>query len=328
MRLASFLRVGVTAAALGIILWRVPLEALWSVLADIDPAWLLPASGAVCAMLFIRWIRWHALLRAGGVECSEVVSARSLMGGFALGAVMPGRLGELGRCLFMPGTDRARVVLLNIVDRALDMWALGTFMVGSLFLVVSHPPALIAVCFWLTVLPFMIGLPRIVARLGGLPWWGEALREQLRAAGSSMETLRVVRYATLALLSTGLDLLAFYFLLRAFQDVRFVVALATFPWIVTAGGLPISVGGLGTREGVAAILLARFAIPASVALDVSLLLFAFTGLLPAIIGLVWHLASQGSGSANRANNLQAADWKSGWRFELERCLEGEGRLNT
>jgi uncharacterized membrane protein YbhN (UPF0104 family) len=328
VRLATLARIAVTAAAVGVILWRVPLAGLWSTLTEIQGIRLLPVVAAVCAMLVVRWIRWHALLGAGGVQSSEIASARSLMGGFALGAVMPGRLGELGRFLFVPVADRARVILLNLIDRALDMWALGTFMVGSLFLIVPHPAALFAVCVWLTVLPFMIGLPAIVSRLGGLPWWGEALRDQLRVAGKTLATLRVSRYAILALVSTGLDLLAFYSLLRAFQDVRFGVALATFPWIVTAGGLPVSVSGLGAREGVAAVLLARFSIPPTVALDVSLLLFAFTGLLPAIIGLVWHLTSRGSGCANRANNLRGTDWKSGWRFELERCLGGEPRLDT
>jgi uncharacterized membrane protein YbhN (UPF0104 family) len=200
-------------------------------------------------------------------------------------------------------------------------------MVGSLFLVVSHPPALFAVCVWLSVLPFMLGLPRIVSRLGGLPWWGQALREQLGVAGRTLGTLRVSRYAILALVSTGLDLLAFYSLLRACQGVGFDVAVATFPWIVMAGGLPVSLGGLGAREGVAAVLLTRFAIPPTVAVDVALLFFAFTSLPPATIGGTWYLVSQSGRGAHRFGNSLATEWKPGWRIELQRCLEGEPPLN-
>lgn len=328
MRLSSLLRIGVTSAAVALIVWRVPIAELWSALAQIEPLWLLPVLGSVLAMLVARWVRWHALLGVGGVHSSQSASAGSLLGGFALGAVMPGRFGELGRFLFVPTVARARVILLNVIDRALDMWALGTFVVASLFLVVSRPAALVAVCVWMSVLPFMMGLPRIVARLGGLPWWSDGLRIKLRAAAETLPNLGVWRYAVLALLSTGLELLAFFFLLRAFQDVRPGVALATFPWIVMAGGLPVSVGGLGAREGAAALLLTRFAIPATVALDVALLLYASSSLLPALIGTAWHVFSPGRALLHRSNRLGAPGAKSAWQMEFQRCLQGEPRLDT
>lgn len=328
VQLRTPIRIGITVAVVGFLLWRVPVTGLWAALAGIHRIWLLPATAAVFAMLAVRWFRWHALLGAAGVRSSQVASARSLLGGFALGAVMPGRLGELGRFLFVPGGDRARVILLNIIDRALDMWALGTFMVASLFLVVPHPPALVAVGVWMSVLPFVFGLPRIVARLGGLPWWNDALRAQLRAAGATLPNLRVSSYAVLAILSTGLDLLVFYFLLRAFQDVGFSIAVATFSWIIMAGGLPVSLGGLGTREGVAALLLARFAVAPAIALDVALLLFAFTSLLPALIGGAWLLISKIAGAARCTGNLSGVESKSVWRIDLQRGLEGAPRPNT
>ncbi len=322
VQLRTPIRIGATAVVVGFLLWRVPVSELWSTLAGIERIWLLPATAAVFGMLAVRWFRWHALLGAAGVRASQVGSARSLLGGFALGAIMPGRLGELGRFLFVPGSDRARVILLNIIDRTLDMWALGTYMVASLFLVVPHPPAIVAVCVWMSVLPFVFGLPRIVARLGGLPWWNDALRAQLRAAGETLPSLRVSGYAVLAILSTGLDLLVFFFLLRAFQDVGFTIALATFPWIIMASGLPVSLGGLGTREGAAALLLARFGVAPAIALDVAFLLFAFTSLLPALIGGAWLLVSQTAGAADRSASRSEVESKSVWQIDLQRSLEG------
>jgi uncharacterized membrane protein YbhN (UPF0104 family) len=328
VRPASLIRIGVTAGIVALILRRVPITALWSALAQIEPLWLLPVLGSVLAMLVVRWARWHMLLAAGGVNSSQSASAGSLLGGFALGAVMPGRFGELARFLFVPAGDRARVILLNVIDRALDMWALGSFAVAGLFLIVSRPPALVAVCVWMSVLPFVMGLPRIVARLGGLPWWSEGLRIKLRVAGETLPNVRVWRYALLALLSTGLDLLGFFFLLRAFQEVRLGVALATFPWIIMVGGLPVSVGGLGAREGAAAILLARFAIPASVALDATLLLYVFGSLLPALIGTAWHVVLSSRRLLHRVRLPREAASESGGQLEFQRCLQAEPRLDA
>ena len=328
MRFASFLRIGATSAIVALIVRRVPIQKLGAALAQIEPIWLLPVLGSILAMLLVRWARWHALLGAGGVESSRTASAGSLLGGFALGAVMPGRLGEMGRFLFVPARHRPRVILLNLIDRTLDTWALVTFAVGSLFLIAPRPAALIAVCVWMSLLPFVLGLPRIVSKLGGLPWWSEGLRAKLRAAAETLPNLRVGGYASISLLSTGCDLLAFFFLIRAFQDIRLGVVLATFPWIVMAAGLPLSVGGLGTREGAAAILLSRFAIPASVALSASLLLCVFGSLLPALVGTAWHFFSHNLGVLRRSNGFRELTWESEGQIELHSGLQSEPRLNA
>jgi uncharacterized membrane protein YbhN (UPF0104 family) len=105
----------------------------------------------------------------------------------------------------------------------------------------------------------------------------------------------------------------FFCLLRAFTDVDPHAALVTFPWIVTVGGLPLSVGGLGLREGAAAMLLARYAIPSAVAVDAALLLHVFSGLLPAAAGALWLACSRaqiGLSQAGRtATLLQVASSK-------------------
>jgi len=84
-----------------------------------------------------------------------------------------------------------------------------------------------------------------------------------------------------------------------------VPAVVTFPWIVIAAGLPISVSGLGPREGVATLLLARYAIPSATACDVGLLLFAFSGLLPALIGGIWLAAAARQGHPRWSETLEA-----------------------
>lgn len=305
MRVAPWVRIGVSAVVVSVILWRVPMFALWLALEAVRRAWMGLALAAVLAMLAVRCLRWHRLLRAGNVSVARADSARSLLGGFALSVVMPGRLGELGRCLFLPKAARAPVLLLNILDRGLDIWALVTCAVASLFLVVPRPAAMFAVGVWLALLPLVLGLPALVSGLGDLPWWGSSFRVELRAAKQTLGNVPAARFAGWALVSTSLDLVTFYCLLRAFQGVEFKAALATFPWIVIAGGLPVSVSGLGPREGMAALLLADFAVPSAVALDVALLLFAFSALLPALLGGLWLLVP----------GLQSRH--AGWSAELE-----------
>lgn len=163
------MRIAVSAAAVGIILRRIPLPALWAAFEGMDAAWLWAALVAVLVMLAARWVRWHGLLYQSRVLVARCDSARSLLGGFALSVVMPGRVGELGRFLFLPKSKRASALLMNIVDRSLDIWALATFLMASLFVILPRPAAIFAAAVWLALLPLAIGLPSLVSKLGGLP---------------------------------------------------------------------------------------------------------------------------------------------------------------
>jgi glycosyltransferase 2 family protein len=119
--------------------------------------------------------------------------------------------------------------------------------------------------------------------------------------------IRPVGFAGLSLLSTVLDLLTFFFVLRALHAVDFSVVLATFPWIVMAGDLPVSVSGLGARETIAGLLLARFAVAPPVALDASLLYFALTALLPALLGVIPFVARRRR-PLRRSSTRDLATW--------------------
>ncbi len=291
MRVPPWLRISVSVAAVVLIIWRVPTTASWSAFGDVHGKWLWPAFASVLAMLAVRWLKWRQLFVTAGIPNLQRNTARSLFGGFALSVIAPGRLGEIGRYLFVPESDRPPTLLLTILDRALDLWALITYAVLSLLVVIPRPVGVFSVAIWLALVPIVVGLPRLISRMGGLLRLGENFRTQLHTAGHTLVTIRCGRFAALALVSTSLDLLTFFFLLRAFHKVDFVVVPATFPWIVMAAGLPIFAGGLGAREGAAAFLLAAFAIPSAAALDAALLFFALATLLPAAIGTIWLVAT-------------------------------------
>ena len=89
----------------------------------------------------------------------------------------------------------------------------------------------------------------------------------------------------MALAAMGLELSSFHFLLRVFSPTGFATAVATYPYIALAGDLPLSFGGVGIREGVAALLLSPYAVPPAAAVDAALLWFVFGILFPAVLGV-------------------------------------------
>ena len=294
MRATNLLKFGVTVGIAGLMIVRVPVHALYAALNGVKPGWLLAALGLVAAMLAARGYRWHRMLVTGGVTASPADAARSLAGGFALSLATPGKLGELGRCLFLEESSRACVLMLNLLDRALDSWALYTYAVLGLLVLSPRPHGVFAFGVWLAFLPAVMGLPTFISYFDKFPGLPAGLREKIRQAKHRVLEIRVPTFASWAFLSTTIDLLTFYCLLRAFQPVSLFTVLTTFPFILIVGGLPIAISGLGPREGVAAVLLARYAVPSAVAIDATLLLWVFSAVLPAVAGGVWLLVSGAS----------------------------------
>jgi uncharacterized membrane protein YbhN (UPF0104 family) len=290
MRIPSWLQVLMTIAILAVVLWHVPVEKLLAAAGSADFVWFLPAAATTLVMLFFRHFKWHRLLRAAGLKVSQTDSLRSLLCGFALSVPTPGRVGELGRCLFLPEDVRSQVFQLNILERVLDGWAVFTYAMVSLLITQFKPAGVFALAVWLAVLPVFLGLSGLLASLSEWRVWRGAARDHLREGAKPLMRIRSAPFAGLGLLTTSLDILIFYFLLQAFHATDFVVVVITFPWMVLAGGLPIAVGGIGPREGAAAFLLARHAVPAAAGMDAALLLFVFSAVFPAICGALWMAA--------------------------------------
>jgi glycosyltransferase 2 family protein len=239
-------------------------------------------------------------------------SLRSLFGGFALGLITPGRLGELARCVFVREQERAQVALLTLLDRLLDLWALFALVGASLFFLVPYPAAVFGVAVWLALLPVVMGLPRLLVRLSKLapkPWRS---RWHLTEAVAELPHIQTPRYAILALGAMWAELASFFFLLCAFFPTGFTTAVATYPYIVLAGDLPFSFSGMGVREGVAALLLSPYAVPSGAAVDAALLWFAFAILLPAVLGSVWLLVERVR-SRLRESDIPVPDLSRLWR---------------
>jgi uncharacterized membrane protein YbhN (UPF0104 family) len=66
--------------------------------------------------------------------------------------------------------------------------------------------------------------------------------------------------------------------------VSLFAALAAYPLVIFANIIPVTIGGVGVREGVSAIILGRFRVAPEVAVSASFLLFCINTLLPGLIG--------------------------------------------
>jgi hypothetical protein len=303
----ALVRVGVALAVFALILTRIDLAGVWESLRDTSLAACFLAFGVWMVGWLIVSHRLALLMQAqdvqiGTFEALEINLATLFWGLFLPGGNITGiavRFYRLARAggryaaglLAMAGdrlTATGAVSLIGIVCWLLDRQA-------------QRGPAIVvlvlgAMIFTATILPLVAAerVRRLARWLhGGSLGWLEA---PVRRAWQGFEAIARLPPRTLGLLiflsclAQGPGILAYEILAHA---LGLSLSFVTLGWvrsvvlIVTA--LPISIGGLGVREGVLLILLRPYGVADHDALAFSLLIFAVTMVWTGILGGLFEL---------------------------------------
>ncbi len=257
--------------------------------------------------LWLQHVKWKKLLRASWPETSGADAAASLLAGFALGLVTPGRYGEIGRGLFLPQLDKVQTAFLAALDKAVNLavillvgllgwgWLLAvqqamTATWALLALAAGLGAALLAACLAPALLVSVANrirsrrLRTLSGRFNAMLWVRSTLRFRL-----GVLALSAAFYATFVI--------QFTLLVAAFAGG----ISASYPAAATAALLvktlvPISFGDVGVREGSAVLVFARLGVVPAAAFDAAMLLFAVNVALPAVAGASLLLLRRRRGS--------------------------------
>src|ERR1019366_5546370 len=93
-------QVVLSVGVVSVTLWRVSFADLRAAFRDLDSGSLYQAFFCILALMVLRAYKWHRLMVAVG-NFRFQQSMRTLLGGCVLGLITPGRVGELGRCIFV-----------------------------------------------------------------------------------------------------------------------------------------------------------------------------------------------------------------------------------
>jgi uncharacterized protein (TIRG00374 family) len=303
-RLINVLRIVVSLGLLALVLWRVGWRETWETLRHADVRYLLAAWGLYLFSMVLRAYRWQVLLTIQRLKArlSKLVSLYFV--GTFFNTVLPTGIGgdvvrmyELSRHSSQ-GTESVSTVL---VDRFCGFLVL--FVMASLALPFSYrliPPAVSAAIIVITVITLLLvwmALNDTVWKwLQRLPLLSRVLEK--RRAQEFRASIRA--YRTPAISKALLVSLAFNVLLMV---LNYLVALAygitISPWYFVVFvpiisfllALPVSLSGLGVREGGYVLLFGQAGVPSSLALAMSLSVYAITVATGLVGGVLY--ASEG-----------------------------------
>ncbi len=230
--------------------------------------------------------RWHLLLKALGYRIGLGRCFTIIIGIFPLSAISPSKAGDVLKAFSLRREIDPMVVAGSVLaERTLDLLTLSIYaLLGGLY----FQDARISMISAALVLAIVAALA--LAWLGFLPGKGGPMRQRLERLMRSLRSLaaRPGYLAAVALL-TAFNWLAAIFMTFLFfggvgAQVPLIFTAAALPLAIFVGLLPVTIGGMGTRDGAMVYLFSAFAAPAQ-AMAVGLLYSFFAYWLLALLGL-------------------------------------------
>ena len=286
-----------TLLILGALFWKIRPGAVARALSAVDLKFLLAALLlSAFNYLLVGAERCRRILRVLGcrISLSEAVLIR--MGGAPIKGLLPAKSGELARiaylkrCHDLPYSSGILSVLLGLL---LSLLSCSAFILAGWILVVEVPAVRIVTLLFLVLL-----LPLVILALtrGGLrrTFSGALDRMRFGAASKFRNLLSVLKgdfrqeaapIVLYSILLEGCKIANVFILFRALDiHIPFSIALFQIPLTVLAASLPITVGGLGTRETSTLILFSAYA-PSADLVAASLSISLVNLFFPMILGL-------------------------------------------
>jgi len=289
MSVKSIIKSIFTVLIIIILLYFVGVDRLVNSFKNINPYFILVAFLLFPLVIAIGTEKWRIIIRHEAKDVRYSDALISFLGGMTFGLLTPGRVGEFGRIAFIQSGQKSALLGIAFVDKVVDLeltlflGVLGAYYFGWTEL------ALIIFCCVLTGLiciffPNMfIGLlNKIIVHFS----FNDIFNNFLNAIRGIPKKVLFVCLGY-RLLASFVDIIQFYLLINSFYPIFLKYVFFAYPIIILSNIFPLTIGGIGIRESLSALILHRFGIPLEVAVNASFLLFCVNTLIPGLLGAVF-----------------------------------------
>lgn len=282
------LRASVSVALLVVLVRRIEAPAILSRLDDAEWSWLAGALVLTLAGIVLSALRWRQVLTALGLPTRLRTLCAHHLAGLFVGNFLPSTIGgdvlRVSRLSAANG-ERPDTFASVVLERLTGWLVLPVLTLASM---VVNPGlgrlgTASAVAFGLAtgtlVLLAVVVVLLASPRLGGLVTGSAGWQRFAGAVHLGLDRLRHHPGAALTVLGAGVAyqlmvVMASILAARAIGlDVSITAALAFVPAVAIAQVLPISLGGLGVREGAFVLFLGPLGVPAASAVALGLLVY-------------------------------------------------------
>jgi glycosyltransferase 2 family protein len=256
----------------------------------IEPWWM--TLGVALSFIFValRMLKWKLLANSNGLHASGLVLVRCMLFALALGIITPGRIGEAVAIMPFAPPDRGKTIVAYVYDRIGELATVILFCVPATFMFVPVWGSVLALAlaFGSLGMIFLLNSQRL------RPWITGKLPEAISGRLAKISEASIHAPARYWLLSIVIYIVT-YASIAAFvagADPNMTLkALLVLPVVTLSNLVTITIGGLGIREGLAALVSPAAGLIPEVTAAAFFLSFFWTRLLPGLVGAIWTMAA-------------------------------------
>lgn len=291
----------------GVLLYKIGPLTIWQHMKEANPLVLLLAVVLIVPSILARAIRWKIIVQSFGYRYSMAKASAVFAVGLFFSEITPGRAGDAVRAMYLKQEINSfgKALSTIFVDRLADIFitlALALYAVFSVSMLGQqrlYGLALLAIL--LLSVPFL-ALHESLVRRTLRPFYRQLMPMRLKplvanAFNEFYHGIRIVKkerkiLSPVILLTVAgwlLSVLQGYLVAKALHlDVHFLFLLGVIPLVTLISVIPVTISGLGIREGSYIVLLGTLSIASSAAVAFSLLLAFVASWLPALLGaMLW-----------------------------------------
>ncbi|MCK5052510.1 MAG: flippase-like domain-containing protein [Candidatus Cloacimonetes bacterium] len=277
-----FIKIIITAIILYFIFRKINFHQLYISFIELKLSSILLILFTAGIKIFIEYLNWGSYLKLNPEykpKKSEIF--RSHMIGHALRFLIPGGHAVVGKMFYVNNEKKLSFMSMG-VEKFFQIWInllfagfAAIFYFRSKFIL----PTILAFIF-IIFLPFIIYLLKHLDR------------KQNLAIYFKQYWKIIPRIFVMQIVYMFLTIFQYFILLNNFVSFHIFSAIVSVPLILFSNLIPITYAGLGLREKFAIEILSKYNISSETAITISLTVFIFNVLFPALIGLYYIINSK------------------------------------
>jgi hypothetical protein len=292
-RLTNLAKIVLTVAAVGYLIYVAKPDQILAYLRVMDKRLLV----GILALKFFTDIfkiwKWLILARVEEPDFSYWKAFKSFYMGIALAVITPFAIGELGRGALVSQEHKAELSGLVMLDKVFDLATVALFAFSGL-LILNGVPGLIVIlaAVYLAGLVLIQHLVRLAERLDFVGVFKIKIVGRLAASIRQVPARIVLQSALLSVVYFSLFYLQAYLIMLSYGEAFPLVVVLYFPLITLSTIVPITIGGVGIREGTAILLLRQYGVSEALAFNTFFMHFVIANVVAGLLGAVLFLLPQ------------------------------------
>jgi len=272
-------KVFLTVAILTMLIRLTRGEALQAAFRQMQPRFVWGAVALLPFNLGFQILRWHVLVQPL-VRSAVWQSVRSVLGGYSLMLITPGRFGEAGRALFFKSDRKWLIAVMFVVDKAFASLTLLLFLCLSLAIWWGAH-------YWVLFAAVLLLCLSLLNHPQWVKWIFDRISQRIyhQNIPSTLTRIQFVLALCYSIFAFLVYALQYLLLINAFEPVSVRIGFIAFPLMMGINAFAITIGGLGIREAGAIVAFGLFDVARASALMASLLFYGLNVLLPGLLGI-------------------------------------------